>query len=108
MLLRALHGVSHEEAFYIDAGANSPVEDSVTKLFYDHGWHGINIEASPHWFAKLEAERPRDINVHAAVADKEGMLTLYDQPEGGLGTLVEEFADRHEREYSIVKRAVEV
>lgn len=108
MLLRALQGVHHEEAFYIDAGANSPVEDSVTKLFYDHGWHGINIEASPHWYSKLAAERPRDINIHAAVADKPGTLTLYDQPEGGLGTLIEEFADRHEKEYAIAKQAVEV
>lgn len=108
MLLRALHGVHHEEAFYIDAGANSPVEDSVTKLFYDHGWHGLNIEASPHWYSRLAAERPRDINIHAAVSDKPGTLTLYDQPEGGLGTLVEAFADRHEKEYAIAKRAVEV
>ncbi len=108
MLLRALAGVHHEDAFYIDAGANSPSEDSVTKIFYDHGWHGINIDASPHWYSKLLAERPRDINIHAAVSDKEGRLTLFDQPEGGLGTLVEEFADRHEKEYGIAKRGVEV
>ena len=30
--------------FYIDVGANDPVRDSVTKHFYDRGWHGINIE----------------------------------------------------------------
>ena len=30
--------------FYIDVGANDPVWDSVTKHFYDRGWHGINIE----------------------------------------------------------------
>lgn len=53
-------------------------------------------------------ERPRDINIHAAVADRPGRLTLFDQPEGGLGTLVEEFADRHEKEYAVAKRAVEV
>jgi hypothetical protein len=35
-------------------------------------------------------------------------LTLFDQPEGGLGTLVQEFADRHEREYAIPKREVQV
>ena len=36
------------------------------------------------------------------------MLTLFDQPEGGLGTLIEEFADRHEQAYPVEKRPVEV
>lgn len=108
MLLRALHGVHHDDAFYIDAGANSPVDDSVTKLFYDHGWHGLNIEASPYWYSRLATERPRDINIHAAVSDQPGTLTLFGHAEGGLGTLVEEFADRHEKEYAIAKRGIEV
>ena len=108
LLLRALFGVSHTEGFYIDVGANNPQEDSVTKLFYDHGWTGINIEPSQHWYDRLVRERPRDINIHAAATDQPGTLTLYDHPEGGLGTTVEEFADRHEAAYSIAKRAVEV
>ena len=37
MPLRDLHCVHHNDAFYIHAGANSPTDDSVTKLFYDHG-----------------------------------------------------------------------
>lgn len=108
LLLRALQGVSHEQGFYIDVGANDPEQDSVTKLFYDHGWHGINIEPSPHWFARLPASRPRDINIHAAASDRPGRLTLYDHPEGGLGTAHEAFADRHAVNYNIEKRAVDV
>lgn len=108
LLLRALQGVHHEQAFYIDVGANNPQEDSVTKLFYDHGWHGLNIEASPYWYSRLVAERPRDINIHAAASDRAGRETLYDHPEGGLATLNEEFADRHVEDWNIPKRAVEV
>ena len=108
VLLRALHGVHHEQGFYIDVGANNPQEDSVTKLFYDHGWHGINIEPSPHWFERIVTERPRDINVHAAATDKPGLITLYDHPEGGLGTVNESFADRHIHERDIAKRPIEV
>ena len=33
-----------DTGFYIDVGANDPSADSVTKAFYDAGWHGINIE----------------------------------------------------------------
>lgn len=42
MLWRALKSV--QNGFYVDVGANDPVLDSVTKLFYDRGWSGINIE----------------------------------------------------------------
>ena len=42
VLHRALMGVTH--GFYVDVGANSPDEQSVTRAFYERGWHGINIE----------------------------------------------------------------
>ena len=51
-------------------GAGGPVEDSVTKLFYDRGWSGINIEPGPK-FVKLEASRPRDVNLRIAVSSDE-------------------------------------
>jgi FkbM family methyltransferase len=108
LLARALRGVHHDEGFYIDVGANNPNEDSVTKLFYDHGWHGLNVEPSQHWYNLLVHERPRDINIHAAVSDQPGTVILYDHPEGGLGTIVQEYADRHRRERNISTREVEV
>lgn len=95
ILLHALEGVSRDDGFYIDVGANDPTEASVTKIFYDRGWQGINIDASPKWHAALMAERVRDINIFAAVSDAPGELTFYDQPEGALGTLSPEFAARH-------------
>ena len=30
--------------FYVDVGAAGPLQHSVTKLLYDRGWSGINIE----------------------------------------------------------------
>ena len=41
MLARALPAAS---GFYVDVGAGHPEIASVTKHFYDLGWHGINIE----------------------------------------------------------------
>jgi hypothetical protein len=52
LLFDALREVSPEVGFYIDVGANDPEKDSVTKLFYDQGWRGVNIEPSPEWFAR--------------------------------------------------------
>ena len=78
ILWRALKHI--EEGFYIDVGANDPEDDSVTKAFYDHGWHGINIEPLPHHHACLEIQRPRDINLQIAAGNYNGELTLYDVP----------------------------
>lgn len=48
ILWRALKNI--ENGFYIDVGANDPVVHSVTKLFYENGWRGINCEPVEYWF----------------------------------------------------------
>jgi FkbM family methyltransferase len=55
---------------YVDVGAASPTEDSVTAYFYARGWHGINIEPLPTYYQQLITARPRDINVNAGISDK--------------------------------------
>ncbi|HWB13512.1 MAG TPA: FkbM family methyltransferase [Pirellulales bacterium] len=85
LLNRALKGQS--DGFYIDVGANDPVAGSVTKLFYDRGFRGINIEPGGV-FDKLARARPRDINLRLALSDREGERTFYEFPEcDGLSTL---------------------
>ena len=75
MLWRALRHV--ERGYYIDVGANDPVTDSVTRLFYEHQWSGINIEpVTTHWEA-LKQSRPRDINLCCAVGASIGELSLW-------------------------------
>lgn len=93
MLARALAGV--ERGFYIDVGAQDPRFDSVTKAFYDQGWHGINLEPVEHWHRRLQDERPRDINLCLAAGDHEGTITFHETDESGLSTASAEFAERH-------------
>lgn len=66
-------------AFYIDIGAYHPIDDSVTKSFYDRGWHGINIE-SGEIFDTLATARPRDINLNMAVYDHAGTISFVQHP----------------------------
>ena len=94
LLHRALCHVNHEGGFYIDVGAYHPTADSVTRHFYDHGWHGINVEASPELFIAFEKERLRDINLQVAVSDRTGEATFFDV-EGQLSTLEPRFAGLH-------------
>jgi FkbM family methyltransferase len=75
-----------EHGFYVDVGAGDPVEYSLTKLFYDRAWSGINIEPGPA-FSALAAQRARDINLQLAVAPEEGVRDLWvSSPHSGMST----------------------
>ncbi len=93
MLARALRGIEH--GFYIDVGAQDPVDDSVTKAFYEMGWRGINIDPVAHWFQRLVLDRPHDINLQLAVSDGPGRLHLFEVIDSGLSTTDPVFAERH-------------
>lgn len=78
LLWRALGHVKN--GFYIDVGANDPVEHSVTKAFYDAGWHGINIEPLPSYHEAFRAQRVHDVNLAIAAGATDGSITLFDVP----------------------------
>ena len=78
LLWRALGHIKN--GFYIDVGANDPVDHSVTKAFYDAGWSGINIEPLPAFHQEFIKQRPRDINLAIAAGASDGSLTLFDVP----------------------------
>ena len=106
MLWRALKHI--ECGFYVDVGANDPEIDSVTRLFYEKGWRGINVEPVQEWFEKLQEERPRDINLQLAVGGQKGELTLYEIPRTGLSTTDKTIAERHFSElgFEVVEKTV--
>jgi FkbM family methyltransferase len=93
LLWRALHEI--EDGFYIDVGAQDPSHHSVTRAFYDRGWHGINIEPATGCFEKLIMDRPRDVTLQVALGGQEGCGKLYEFPNTGLSTLVESAASTH-------------
>ena len=77
---------------YVDIGAYEPEFHSVTKVFYDDGWTGVNVEPGPRAFAMLEQQRPRDININAAVTWRDSG-TLYYIPDRGRSSLLESQAE---------------
>ena len=97
LLWRALGHITN--GFYIDVGANDPVEHSVTKAFYDKGWSGINIEPLPVFRKPLLAQRPRDVNLTIAAGAAEGEITLFDVPAvNGWATSDPQVAKAHREE----------
>jgi len=108
MLRRAFKDI--KKGFYIDVGANDPVIDSVTKAFYDAGWHGINIEPVTEWFNKLQEARSNDTNLKLACGTKKGQNTIYDVVGTGLSTMDKSIADKHanELDFEIKKEKIKV
>ena len=78
---------SIEHGTYIDVGANHPVQDSVTKVFYDAGWRGVNIEPMSEYFQLLESFRPDDINIKQCASNVDGETIQFVEVGGtGLST----------------------
>lgn len=98
-----------KNGFYVDVGANDSVRDSVTKYFYDRGWHGINIEPIPLYFNKLQKDRPRDINLQIGIGSQKTKTAFHYYPVGdGLSTLSPEMAHEHKKQRLSVTEKEEV
>ncbi|MEF3074304.1 FkbM family methyltransferase [Methylobacter sp. Wu1] len=106
MLWRALKHV--QNGVYVDVGAQHPVVDSVSKAFYEHGWHGIHIEPVPAYAELLRKDRPDETVLQVALADVEGMLELNVIPDTGLSTAVDEYAQLHRIERGYVPQRIQV
>ena len=76
MLERLFKGQS--AGFYIDVGAWHPTLHSVTRHFYDAGWRGVNIEPIRRQYELFVQDRPRDINLNAALVESSGTLNFFE------------------------------
>jgi FkbM family methyltransferase len=87
---------------YIDVGANHPEHFSVTKLFYDLGWRGVNIEPIERLHALFVQQRPEDVNLNVALGSSVGTLDLREYVDGdGLSTLSHEMKAHYETNATI-------
>ncbi len=85
--------------FYVDVGANDPDIDNVTRVFYQRGWSGINIEPLAANSVKLRKKRKRDINLEIAVGEKEGSITFYEIGKWhGYSTTDPKIAEQHRKD----------
>lgn len=105
-LRRALQDV--EGGFWVDIGANHPVDHSVTKLFSDLGWSGVNVEPNPYFLGLLNDQRPNDINLGVGVGERSGVFPLHVIGDSGLTTLRADFAETHELAGHAVTETIEV
>jgi len=96
LLLADLFG-DKKNGFYVDVGAYDPVRFSNTKMFYDRGWSGVNIEPNLEQIKKFYKKRPRDTNLCYAVG-KKGTAKYFEFQEGALNTFSADNAQKYLQE----------
>lgn len=71
---------------YVDVGCYQERLHSVTRLFYEHGWCGLNIDANPEFEAQYRV-RERDTFVWSGIGSTAGELVFRSFPRhDGLST----------------------
>ena len=68
---------SQKKGFYIDVGCYHPFFGNNTKLLYDKGWSGINIDLDFHTIDFFNYIRNRDENINVAISDVISEKDLY-------------------------------
>lgn len=67
MLLNLFELIGVERPSYLDIGAHHPETISNTKLLYDRGSRGVNVDANQELIEIFNRERPEDRNIRVAV-----------------------------------------
>lgn len=76
-----LHGQyfadDRRDGVFVECGAFDGQTESTCKFFEETlGWRGVNLEPSPPIFRRLLRNRPRSLNVQAALSDRDGEATF--------------------------------
>lgn len=94
ILWRALGSV--QAGFYIDVGAAGPIDDSVSRGFYQQGWRGVHVEPNPDFATQLRADRPDETVIEALIGNDDDSSAPFHIFAGtGLSTGVAEIAESH-------------
>lgn len=103
--------LSHiEKGFYVDVGANHESLHSVTRMFYELGWSGINIEPNKKLIDELSKKRKRDANLQVGISNKNGKMSFREYPDfDGLSTLSEDIKELYkDRQYNFIDYEIPV
>jgi FkbM family methyltransferase len=94
---------------YLDIGAHHPSFLNNTRVFYDNGSRGVNVEPDPSLIEAFQKNRPRDVNLNIGIAEKEGELPFFIMNTRTLNTFSEEDANLAEREGGVkIKKVVNI
>lgn len=91
--------------FFVDVGAEDPVNGNDFFALYEDGWRGINIEPNLDYFHRLQERRPLDQNLQVLVSDEASAALPFFIVDGtGLSTCDMEQAQLHATDGTPVHR----
>lgn len=67
MVLNLFRLLGVERPSYLDIGAHHPTNISNTRLLYDRGCRGVNVDANARLIERFQEQRPEDVNVAVGV-----------------------------------------
>jgi FkbM family methyltransferase len=82
------------DGFYVDIGANDPLNSNNTMRFYRKGWSGINIEPNIRCYRRIVERRKRDVNLNIGIGKEAARSTFYSFLPDTRSTFSAEVADR--------------
>lgn len=84
MILNLFRQIGIEKPSYLDLGACHPTYISNTKLMYERGCRGVNVEANPSLIENFTRDRPEDITLQFGVGLSPGkaIFHMYDHQSG--------------------------
>jgi FkbM family methyltransferase len=94
---------NYKNGFYVDIGAHHPTRFSNTKLLYQNGWNGINVDAMPGSMKLFNRFRKRDINIELGISEKPGFLNYYIFNESALNGFSEDLSNYRNNQNDIYK-----
>lgn len=87
---------------YIDIGCHHPSRFSVTRLLYQMGWSGVNVDANRSLINEFNKKRKRDINICALIGmGNEQLFTIFEEP--ALSTSNQEWVEKFLREKQSIR-----
>ena len=89
-----------KKGFYLDVGAHHPTRFSNTKLFYDLGWGGINIEPNEGIKNLFDKTRPRDKTLEIGLGKRCGYQKFFLYNESALNSLYNRNSELSDTPYS--------
>ena len=70
-----------KNGFYVDVGCYHPIHRNNTYLLHKKNWNGINIDTSQFSIDLFDYMRPKDLNYHCAISNKNEIIKLFYQKE---------------------------
>jgi len=70
-----------KNGFYVDVGCYHPIHRNNTHLLHKQDWMGINIDTSEFSIDLFNHARPKDLNYHCAISNKNETVKLFYQKE---------------------------